>query len=112
MKEPKLNNLKLDKNGTKETRKAFAKNPKVRVTIHFDADLLTLVKKMAEQVGAPYQTLLNKILRDALLKKSSEESRLDKLEQELLKIKKKLAAKTTKPKREMQLRQYDKHQRR
>ena len=46
---------------------------------------------MAEATGSPYQTLLNKIVRDSLKKKKSEESRLDRLEKEVKALKKKIA---------------------
>jgi len=92
MKLPKMSNMKIDKKGTAQMREAFSKNKKVRVTINFDADILESVRKMAEEMGSPYQTLLNKIVRDAVIKKSKEESRIDHIEEEIHKLKKKLAA--------------------
>ena len=91
MKQPKMSNLKIDKRGTKSMRDAMAKSKKVKITINFDADVLDEVKRLAEDTGAPYQTLLNKLLKDSLIKKKAEESRLDKLEKVVRALKKKIA---------------------
>ncbi len=87
-----MNNIKIDKKSTAKMRKAFSKSSKVRVTINFDADILEDVRKMAKEIGSPYQTLLNKIVREAVIKKNEEESRLDHIEAEISKLKKKLGA--------------------
>lgn len=58
MKQPKVSDVMLDKKGTKAMREAMAKTKKVKITINFDADILEDVKKLAEDSGAPYQTLL------------------------------------------------------
>ena len=91
MKQPKMSDLKYDSSGTQKMRKAMAKQKKVKITINFDADILDEIRKMAEDMGTPYQTLLNKIVRDSLLKKKADETRLDRLERELKKLKKKIA---------------------
>ena len=52
---------------------------------------ISLVKEMADDIGAPYQTLLNKIVRDAIEHKAEEESRLDRLEKEVKALKKKVS---------------------
>ncbi len=92
MKQPKLNNLKIDSVGTRRMRNAFKKSPKIKITINIDADLLDQVKKLSLKGHAPYQTYLNHILRETLEKKNNEESRLDKIEREIASIKKSLAA--------------------
>lgn len=92
MKQPKLSDLKLDKKGTKKMREEMGKSPKIKITINFDKDLLDEIKKMAVEVGAPYQTLLNKILKDAIIVKRDENDRLGQLEKEVEKLKKKLAS--------------------
>lgn len=88
MKEPKLKNLKIDRNLTKRVR-SEAKSPKakVRVTIHFDEDLLDEIKELAREMASPYQTLMNKILRDSLLDFRKREDRLARIEREIDEIK-------------------------
>lgn len=92
MKQPKLSDLKVDIKGTKAVRKMMAKAKKVKITINLDEDLLSELRRMAESMGTPYQTLLNKVLKDALLSKVDEGSRLDRLEREIERLKKTLAA--------------------
>jgi predicted DNA binding CopG/RHH family protein len=92
MKIPKINDLKLNKEATLKMRKKIKLAKKVKITINFDEDLVQAVRAMAHDKGMHYQTLLNKILKDALTNKEDEQSRLDKLEKEILAIKKKLAA--------------------
>jgi predicted DNA binding CopG/RHH family protein len=92
MKQPKMKDLKFDKKGTKKTRDLIKKSNKIKITINFDSEILEEVKTLAEELGSPYQTLLNKIIKDALLTKKAEKSRLDRLEAEIKKLKKKLAA--------------------
>lgn len=92
MKEPKLSDLKLDVKGTKAVRNMIAKSKKTKITINLDEELLSEIRKMADSIGTPYQTLLNKILKDAITSKMNEGSRLDRLERELNRLKKKIAA--------------------
>jgi predicted DNA binding CopG/RHH family protein len=92
MKQPKLSDLKVDSKGTKAIRKMMTKSKKVKITINVDEDLLQELRRMAESMGTPYQTLLNKVLKDAVLSKIEDGSRLDRLERELDRLKKKLAA--------------------
>lgn len=91
MKQPKLNNLKIDKKGTKAIRDEITKSKKVKITINFDAEILEEVKKLADDMGSPYQTLLNKLLKDALSDNKAKEDRLDRLEKEIRALKKKIA---------------------
>jgi predicted DNA binding CopG/RHH family protein len=92
MKEPKLSDVKLDVKGTKAIRKMIAKSKKTKITINLDEDLLSEIRKMADSMGTPYQTFLNKVLKDAISSKLNEGSRLDRLERELERLKKKIAA--------------------
>ncbi len=92
MKQPKFSHLKVDTKGTKAIRKMMAKSKKVKITINVDEDLLHELRRMAESMGTPYQTLLNKVLKDAVLSKIEDGSRLDRLERELERLKKKLVA--------------------
>jgi len=92
MKEPKLSDLKIDERGTKKMSKEMSKVNKVKITINFDADLLESLKQTSERTGIPYQTLANRVLREALQKGVQQESRLDRVEREIEKLKKKIAA--------------------
>lgn len=92
MKQPKLSDLKIDMKGTKAMRKMMAKAKKIKITVNVDEDLLVELKHMAEETGTPYQSLLNRVLKDAILNKKSEGSRLDRLEREVERLKKKISA--------------------
>lgn len=82
----------MSKKGTDEIR-AMAKNAKkIKITINIDRDNLNALKELADKSGASYQKLLNQILAEGLTGKSNTESRLMRLEKEIEKIKKKLAA--------------------
>ena len=91
MKQPKLSNLKMDSKGTKLIRTEFAKSKKIKITINIDQESLELLKNKAEKTGAPYQRILNQILKEGLSQQSYSESRLDRIEKELEKLKKKVA---------------------
>jgi len=91
VKQPKLSDLKVDEKGTKAVRKKMEESTKVKITINFDSDVLAQIKEMADEMGSPYQTLLNKIVKDSLKRKKAEESRLDRLEKEIQALKKKVS---------------------
>ena len=69
MKQPKLSDLKIDTKGTKAMRKMMAKAKKIKITVNVDEDLLVELKHMAEETGTPYQSLLNRVLKDAVMSK-------------------------------------------
>jgi len=92
MKQPKLSNLKIDAKGTKALRKMMTKTKKIKITVNVDEDLLTELRRMSEETGTPYQALLNKVLKDAVMDKKTEGSRLDRLEREVERLKKKISA--------------------
>ena len=71
--------------GTIEAPTGFddPKNHKVRVTMWMDGDLLIKLKKRAEEVGAGYQTLAQKLLRDAVSETESFSVRLERIERAL-----------------------------
>ena len=88
MKKANIKDVKLNKKKTQEIReKAKQSHGKVKITINFDANLIDDVKEMAEKQGTPYQTLLNKLLQDALTEKQSNEDRLERLEKEVENLK-------------------------
>ena len=92
MKQPKLSDLVIDPKGTREIRSAMKKARKIKITINVDEDSLVLLRKMSSETGAPYQKLLNQILKEGLSKRSEAESRLDRIERELQRLKRNIAA--------------------
>ena len=88
MKQPKISDLKMNQRGTLAIRKKAKATKKIKITINFDADILGEVKKLAKDTGSPYQTLLNKIVRDSLKEKMVREDRLSSLEKEVRALKK------------------------
>ena len=92
MRKPKLSEIKRDAGETRQVRSAMKKPRSIKITINIDADSLVQLKDISEQSGMPYQRLLNKFLKDGLEKNSAVESRLEKLEVELAKLKKRVAA--------------------
>ncbi len=57
MREPKLNNLKVDIAETTKLRRALKKQKLVKITINLDADSLEALKREASASGIPYQRL-------------------------------------------------------
>ncbi len=92
MKQPKLSDLRIDTKGTKLMREKMAKVKKIKITINIDEDVLESVRGRADESGIPYQSLLNRLLRDAVEKVSENNSRLKKLEREVQALKKKVLA--------------------
>ncbi len=92
MKQPKLHDLVIDRRSTTEIRSKMKRARKIKITINVDEDSLALLRKMSSETGAPYQRLLNQILKEGLSKRSEAESRLDRIEKELKRIKRKIAA--------------------
>lgn len=88
----KKENLKIDWKGTKEIRTAMAKQDFVKITVNLDAKNLTALKNESEKTGVPYQRILNSLLRESLKNRGITETRLEKIEKELEKVKRKLAA--------------------
>lgn len=92
MKQPKLSELVLNVTGTKKIRDLAAKSQKIKITINIDKDSLDSLKEMAQKSGGSYQKILNEIVKSGLENRHDSESRLQKLEKEVAKIKKKIAA--------------------
>lgn len=91
MKSPNLNELTLDRSGTELIRSKARGTRKIKITINIDEDSIKSARKIADETGIPYQKLINQILREGLLQKSHFSTRLDRLERELEKLKKKVA---------------------
>ena len=73
--------------GTEEIEKNEfdPKNAKFRVTAFIDLEVVEGLRKHAKSQGKGYQTLMNEILREAVLGESGYESRLKKLEKAVFK---------------------------
>lgn len=92
MKQPKISDLVMDGKGTKRIRSEAAKTKKVKITINIDHDSLEAIQALASNTGGSYQKLLNQVLRDGLKRRTDSESRLDRIERELERLKKGRAA--------------------
>ena len=86
-----MNDLVVDKKGTARVRAEIAKSKKIKITINIDQDSLETLRQMSGKTGAPYQKLLNQILKEGLSKRDESETRLERIEKELEKLKKKVA---------------------
>ena len=91
MKKPKLSDLKENKRETAKIRGMAKKTKKIKVTFNIDEDILKKLRDLAESSGGKYQTILNQLLKEALDSKLTTEERLEKLESEIEKLKKKVA---------------------
>ena len=92
MREPKLGDLEFDPKGTRRIRQKMAGKRAVKITINIDADALAILRTKAAKTGIPYQRLLNQVLKRALQGETQTETRLDRLEKELIRLKRKLVA--------------------
>jgi len=91
MKKPNIKNLKVDMEQTMKVRKLMASSKKRKITLCMDEDSLDKLRHIADEKGSKYQTLLNHILKMYLANDTSMEERVTKLEEELKRIKNKLA---------------------
>ena len=89
---PQKSNLKIDWDGTRRIRAAMRSKKFVKITINVDSDSLAALKTESEKTGVPYQRLLNALVRDGLKNHRGTESRLTRLEREIERLKRKLAA--------------------
>lgn len=92
MKKTKVNNLRLNKDETKKIKEFQSNAKSVKITINIDSNTFNVLKKLSNETGIPYQRLLNKFLRESIQNKTTLEDRIEKVENELAKVKKKLAA--------------------
>jgi predicted DNA binding CopG/RHH family protein len=88
MKEPRLNDLVVDAKGTQQIRRKMTAARSVKITINIDKDSLDILRAKAAETGMPYQRLLNQFLNRALQNDAQTESRLDRLEKEITRLKK------------------------
>lgn len=92
MKQPNLSHLRIDRVATKQIRAALSKKNRVTITVHLGTDSLKALKTLSSTTGIPYQRLLNTLLTASATREETTQSRLDRLEQELRKIKRRVAA--------------------
>lgn len=92
MKQPTLRHLKIDRGGTELIRNALRKKSRVTITVHLDTADLRAQKTHSKKAGIPYQRLLKTLLTTTVSQQESIQSRLVRLEQELRKIKRHVAA--------------------
>ncbi len=60
--------MKKEYNFSKAKKNPYIKNLKKQVTMRLDADTIAYFKKLSEDNGIPYQTLINLYLRDCAQK--------------------------------------------
>jgi predicted DNA binding CopG/RHH family protein len=92
MRKPSIRDVKADIAGTRRLRAEMATTRSVKITINVDADSLAKLKILSAESGVPYQRLLNRILKERLAAADTLGSRLDRIERELARVKKTLAA--------------------
>jgi len=92
VRKPSIRDLKVDTAGTRRLRAEMAGRGSVKITINVDTDSLAKLKELSAESGVPYQRLLNRILKERLAKADTLSSRLDRIEKELARVKKTLAA--------------------
>lgn len=60
--------MKRNYDFSKARRNPYAKRLKTQVTIRLDKDVVEYFKSISDEVGVPYQTLINLYLRDCAAK--------------------------------------------
>jgi len=89
---PRISDVKVDTVRTRTLRAEMAGRRSVKITINLDAESLAKLKELSADSGIPYQRLLNGLLKERLAKADTVHSRLDRIEKELARVKKTLAA--------------------
>ena len=92
MREPKPSDVKIDEKGTRLIRRKMAGSRPIKITINIDGDSLAVLRAKSAETGIPYQRLLNRLLKAALHKDKDSDSRLDRLEQEVKRLKRRIVA--------------------
>jgi predicted DNA binding CopG/RHH family protein len=92
VRKPRITDVKVDVAGAKKLRGELAGRKSVKITINVDADTLGKLKELSADSGVPYQRLLNSLLKERLAAADTVHTRLDRLEKELARVKKTLAA--------------------
>ena len=92
MKQPKLNDLSIDWKATARMRSKMAKAKKLTITINVDRGALAFLGKLSARDRKAYQTLLAGALKRNSITPLETERRLSTVEQELRRLKRRLAA--------------------
>jgi len=92
VRKPRIRDVKVDTAGTRRLRAAMAGRGSVKITINVDADSLAKLKALSAESGVPYQRLLNSLLKERLSRAETVHARLDRIERELARVKRRLAA--------------------
>jgi len=92
MKQPNLNNIMIDSPGTKKLRAQLKRTKKIKITINIDERSLTLLKRVSGRSALPYQQILRRVLEQTGSERDDAKSRLDRIERELEKLKRQIAA--------------------
>ena len=92
MKQPKINDLVIDRAGTKAVLAQLKRAKTIKITINIDHDSLALLQKGSRGSRVSYQQLVNQVLIAGIGKKPQADSRLDRIERELKKLKRRIAA--------------------
>ena len=92
MREPRLSHLKIDEKATAKIRRGLARHRDVTITIHVDTKGLHALKEISRRTGVPYRGLVTRVLQEGVKGRVSAEARLDRLEQELKKVRRILVA--------------------
>jgi hypothetical protein len=92
MKRTKLNDLSIDWKATARMRSKMAKAKKFTITINVDRSALAFLGKLSARDRNAYQTLLAGALKRYSITPSETERRLLTVEQELRRLKRRLAA--------------------
>ncbi|CAI4031361.1 hypothetical protein DNFV4_01783 [Nitrospira tepida] len=92
MREPKLEHLKVDEAGTAKLRATFARQKAVRITINIDPGSYRGLRRVARETGVPYETLISWLLRMDEDRRATMETRLNRLEQEVKRMKRIMVA--------------------
>jgi predicted DNA binding CopG/RHH family protein len=92
MREPKVGDVEFDPKGTRQIRQRVARKNAIKITINIDAESLATLRAKSAKTGVPYQRLLNQVLKRGLQGESATETRLDRIEKELNRLKRRLVA--------------------
>jgi len=92
MKQPKLKDLVIDRAGTRKLRSQLDKTKRIKISINFDERSLTFLRKVSGRSALPYQQILSHVLKETTGDTGAAKSRLDRIERELKKLKRRIAA--------------------
>lgn len=90
MKPPKINNLRIDRAGSKSLRARLKKTKAIKITIHLDARSLSSLEKIGDKRLLPYYESLGQFLK--VKPDNTAVSRLERIEKEIKKLKRQIAA--------------------